>query len=304
MPSLPRKGAGNGATVTILGLGLMGASLGMALRAIGRHVIGYDAAMGVAERAHERGAVDATCDTVAEAVAPASLVVLAVPVLAMRELLAEAGAHLAADAVVTDLGSSKARVAAWAQRLLPEPGRFVGGHPMAGGERSGVQAAEAGLYRGCIWCLTPTLSTAPDAVARVAAMIDGLGARPHLLDPSRHDKAVALASHLPLVAASALVLTAAASPDGPDARILAARGWRDTTRVASGSPRMARDICLSNHEPLLAALDDYIAILRRLREQIASGDLALEETFARARDARDTWVAANPGQQVTGSGEA
>ncbi len=276
--------------VAILGLGLMGASLGLALRATGRIVVGYDASPGVAERARERGAVDEAAATVAQAVASAQLVVLAAPVLAIRELLAAVGPHLLPAALVTDLGSTKAQVVAWAQELLGDPTRFLGGHPMTGRERSGVEAAESGLYQGCVWCLTPTTTTAPQTVDRLAALIGELGARPLLLDAKQHDAAVALVSHLPLVAARALVLTATDSLDWPLAATLAASGFRDTTRLASGDPRMARDICLTNAGPLLAGLDAYIETLRTLREQISSADPALESSFAKAKRRRDTWM--------------
>src|SRR5262249_41569698 len=150
----------------ILGLGLMGASLGLALRAEGLAgaIAGYDSVAEVAERARERGAVDTAIATVGEAVAGAELVVLAGPVLGLRELLASLAPYAAPNAVVTDVGSTKAQVVAWAEELLPEPERFVGGHPMAGLEQSGVVAADPTLYHGCVWCLTPTGCTAEAAL--------------------------------------------------------------------------------------------------------------------------------------------
>lgn len=279
--------------VAILGLGLMGASLGMALRAgeLARSVAGYDAAPGVAQRACERGAVDQACATVAEAVTAASLVVLAAPVLTLRGLLAEAAPHLASRAIVTDLGSTKAEVTRWAEEALPNAARFVGGHPMAGSERSGVGAAKASLYRGCVWCLTPTARTSPGALRRVQTLIAALGAQPLAIAPAQHDAAVALISHLPLLSAAALVLTAAGMPNWPDARRLAAGGFRDGTRVASGDPHMGRDICLTNTQPLLAALDAYMATLHDLRERLASADTTLEATLREAKTLRDAWLA-------------
>jgi prephenate dehydrogenase len=276
--------------VAILGLGLMGASLGMALRATGRVVAGYDAAPGVAERARERGAIDTAAGSIAVAVSNAELVVLAAPVLAIRELLTGVVPHLAAGALVTDLGSAKARVVAWAEELLPDPARFVGGHPMTGRERSGVEAAESELYRGCVWCLTPTARTAPASLEHVSSLVAELGARPLPIDPDRHDAAVALVSHLPLVAASSLVLSAASGREWPLARSLAVGGFRDTTRVASGDPRMARDICLANAAPLLAALDGYLATLHQLRDRIAAADPSIEAAFAAAKADRDAWI--------------
>jgi monofunctional chorismate mutase len=284
--------------VAILGLGLMGASLGMALRERGaaRQVVGFDADPGVTERARERGAIDIACTSLAEAVAGSELVMLATPLLAMRNLLAEMAPLLAETTVVTDLGSVKAPVVSWSESLLSAPGQFVGGHPMAGSEQSGVEAATSSLYDGCVWRLTPTDRTATDRTATaalhmVARLIEAMGANPRVMPPEQHDRAVALASHLPLVAASALTLTVAQSPDATDAFALAAGGFRDTTRVASGSPRMARDICLTNTTPLLSALDRYIATLQSLRDQIVEQSPTLEETFTAAKDARDSWLA-------------
>jgi len=278
--------------VAILGLGLMGASLGMALRAgsLTGTVAGYDAVARVAERARGRGAVDAAYATVGEAIAGAELVVLAAPVLALRELLAALAPHVAPNAVVTDVGSTKAQVVTWAEEMLPAPECFVGGHPMAGREQSGVEAADPSLYRACVWCLTPTRRTAEAALRRVEGLVTALDARPFILGPSQHDAAVTSISHLPLVAAAALTLTAAADRAWPDARILAAGGFRDTTRVASGDPRMARDICLTNTEPLVAGLDVYIARLQALRDRIAARDATLEAEFSGAQRAREAWL--------------
>ena len=278
--------------VAIIGLGLMGASLGMALReqGVAREVAGYDAAPGVASRARERSAITTACDSLAEAVAGSDLVVLATPLLAMRDLLAQMAPLLAPETVVTDLGSVKASVVTWADSQLPMPNQFVAGHPMTGSEQSGVEAGQPDLYQGCAWLLTPTRRTSPAALATVERIIAALGAHPLRLSPERHDRAVALASHLPLLVASALMLTVAQSPDAADALAIAAGGFHDTTRVASGSPRMARDICLTNTPPLLAALDAYLDALQALRTQLAAQDPAIEDAFSAARDARHGWL--------------
>jgi prephenate dehydrogenase len=278
--------------VAIIGLGLMGASLGMALREqrIADGVVGYDAAPGVSARAQERGAVDCACVSVAEAAVGSALVVLATPLLAMRDLLSEIASLLAPETVITDLGSAKASVVSWTDALLPAPGQYVGGHPMAGSEQSGVEAARPDLYQRATWLLTPTPRTSPATLQTVERIVAALGAHPARLTPEQHDRAIALASHLPLIAASALTLTVAQSPDAADALTIAAGGFRDTTRVASGSPRMARDICLTNTAPLLAALDAYLGALQTLREQIAARDPTIEAAFTAARDARNGWL--------------
>jgi prephenate dehydrogenase len=281
--------------VAIIGLGLMGASLGMALRErqAANTIVGFDATPGVAARAQERGAIHTACASVAEAVAGSDLVILATPLLATREVLAEIAPLLAPATIVTDLGSAKAAVVSWAESLLRTPGQFVAGHPMTGSEQSGVEAAQGDLYHGCDWLLTPTPRTSTAALQTIERIITALGAHPRRLSPERHDRGVALASHLPLVAASALTLTVAQAPDATDAFAVAAGGFRDTTRVASGSPEMARDICLTNSAQLLEALDAYIAALQALREQIGAQDPAIADVFAAARDARNAWLSGN-----------
>jgi prephenate dehydrogenase len=278
--------------VAIVGLGLMGASLGMALRerGVARTVVGFDSSPGVSACAHKRGAIDIASESLAEAVRGSELVVLATPLLAMRDLLAEMAPLLAAQTIVTDLGSAKTTVVTWAESLLQTSSHFVGGHPMTGSEQSGVDAATDTLYRGCAWCLTPTDRTSDGALQYVVRMVEALGAQPLFLPPARHDQAVALVSHLPLLAASALTLTVAQAPDAADALTLAAGGFRDTTRVASGSPRMARDICLTNTTPLIASLDAYLKTLQSLRAQITEQSPALEGAFETAKDARAHWL--------------
>jgi prephenate dehydrogenase len=278
--------------VAILGLGLMGASLGLALRAVGeaRVVTGYDAGPGVAERALERGAIDIACADVSQAVAEANLVVLAAPIRAAPDLFTAIAPHVTSSALITDLCSVKAHIVSCAERTLSDPSRFIGGHPMTGSERSGVEAARADLYDACVWPLTPTASTTAEATARLSWMIGLLGATPLLLDPTEHDAAVALISHLPRIAASGLVLAAAQSASWPVARELAAGGFRDTTRVASGDPAMLLDICGANTAALLTSLDAYIETLGALRARIATEDATLEDTFASAKQIRDDWL--------------
>lgn len=280
--------------VAILGLGLMGTSLGIALRRRGlaREVAGYDLAPGVAARAHGCGAVTEVCGTVEDAVAAADLVVLATPVLAVPMVMAACAASLAPAAIVTDVCSTKAEVVRWAEELLPAPEHFIGGHPMAGRETSGPDAADAELFVGCVWCLAPTHHCDTMALAWLRELVAALGARPLVLDSVEHDEAVAAISHLPLIAAAALTLTAVSAACADLARTLAASGFRDTTRVASGSPRMGRDILLTNREPMLACLDAYLAQLHRLRDAIAVGNAdTLERALTEVRRVRDAWMA-------------
>ena len=234
--------------------------------------------------------IDRACATAAEAAANADLIMLASPPQSARILLQAISAQIQPGAIVTDLCSVKAPVVAWASEALPDPSRFVGGHPMAGSERSGLDAAQAALYQGARWLLTPTPATAPDALARVEALVRALGAHPQRLDPAEHDKLLAGASHLPLAAATTLANTLAEAPDWPQMAQLAAGGYRDTTRIAAGDPIMARDICLTNRDALLAWLDAYLEQLASLRAAIAQGDATTLEAFFRSgQAARWTW---------------
>jgi prephenate dehydrogenase len=277
--------------VAILGLGLMGGSLGLALceRRLASTVAGYDAGAGVAVLARERGAIDEACESPEAAVRGADLVVLATPVLAMAPLLEAIATHAGSGAIVTDLGSVKAVVCEWAAGL-PASERFVGGHPMTGSEQSGIGAAGGRLFEGATWCLTPTERTDPQVTALVSELVRRLGAAPTVLDPATHDRLVAGASHLPMVAAAALVRSLADSADWGGMMALASGGFQDTTRVASGDPVMARDICIANAGQIVGWLDAYIRELRRLRARIAEHDMGIERDFAQAREAREAWL--------------
>lgn len=281
--------------VAILGLGLMGGSLALALRDAGMadQIAGYDHVSAITTRAHERGMIDQACAVVEEAVREADLVVLAAPVMAERALLEEVASHLTAGAIVTDLGSTKRAVAGWAEELLPDPARFVGGHPMAGRELSGLDASDAMLFRGAVWCLTPTPMSDPDVVQVLSGLVSALGASPLLLDPERHDHLLAGVSHLPILAAASLVHTVASDAGWADLAVLAAGGFRDTTRVASGDSRMARDICLTNRDEIVRWLGAYIATLHQLRDVVAAGaadGADIEAFFREAREAREDWL--------------
>jgi prephenate dehydrogenase len=210
-------------------------------------------------------------------------------VLTMPALFETIGPAVMPTALVTDLGSVKGTICGWAGSL-PYPERFVGGHPMAGSEQSGVEAAMSGLFEGATWCLTPTKQTDPDALQAITDLVTRLGAVPYLVDPRTHDRLVAGISHLPMLAAAALVRSLTDSPDWDMTMDLAAGGFRDTTRVASGDPIMARDISLANAGQILPRLDAYIRALRRLRSQIASGNAAIEQEFRAAREAREAWL--------------
>lgn len=277
--------------VAIVGLGLIGGSVGLALRKAkaAQHVAGYDLGRGVSERAQRLGAIDQAYEALADAVQGAELVVLATPVGSMRHLLGQLAPVLTPGSVVTDVASTKVQVMQWAEELLPPSVSFVGGHPMAGKEVSGVEAADAELFRGKVYCLCATARTRPEAVKKVSMLIEMLGAHMRFMEPARHDEQVAGVSHLPFLASVALVNAVAGQDYWPEMAVLAASGFRDMSRLAAGSPEMYRDICLTNGEAITAWMDTYIATLQQMRDQIAQQSPALGALFVEAQQTRLEW---------------
>ncbi len=281
--------------VAIIGLGLIGGSIGLALRKAkaAQQVTGYDLGKGISDQARKVGAIDQPYSSLADAVRGAELVILATPVGAMRSLLQTLATSVTPGTVVTDVASTKVQVISWAEEFLPPSISFVGGHPMAGKELSGVGAADATLFQNRIYCLTPTAHTRPAAINKVSTLVEEvLEARVRFLEPAEHDGQVAGVSHLPFLASIALMNTVASSPAWRDAAMLAASGFRDMSRLAAGNPEMYRDICLTNSEALTRWLNDYITTLSQLRDRIAAHDRSLDETFARAQQLRLQWQAA------------
>ncbi len=281
-------------TVAILGTGLIGGSVGLALAGVPGVVVdaGYDADPEVAAEAVRLGAVRRVAGTVGDAVAGADVVFVAVPVSSIAAVALDAARHLGPGRVVTDVGSVKGPVVATVEAGLPPGVSFLGGHPMAGSELDGIGAAGADLFRNAVWALTPTAVTAPDAVETVHRLVAATGAAPLLLDPAAHDLAVAVVSHVPQVAAAALMAVAARhAEEAPPVFRLAAGGFRDVTRIAAGSPSVWEDILAENAPAVRSVLDDYVAALTDLRDRL--GDRPrLHEVLAAATEARRTLPAA------------
>lgn len=287
--------------LVIFGVGLIGGSLARALRERGevagaRTVIGVGRSPASTERALALGVIDGTAAlnddaALGEALSGADLVLLAAPVAQTQPLLERIAPFLDADTIVTDAGSTKSDVVAAARAALgARISQFVPGHPIAGRESSGVDAALPDLYvnRNVVLCALP--ENAPEAVARVAAMWAATGAAVHEMTPEQHDRVFASVSHLPHVLSFALVEQILNSPDAALKFSFAAGGFRDFTRIAASSPEMWRDVCVANRVALLDELDAYTAVLARLRAAIEAADgAALEAVFARSRVARTEW---------------
>lgn len=277
--------------VAIIGLGLIGGSMGLALRQAQPHIeiAGWDQNDAVVAAALERGAITTGAATLPAVVHNADLIVVATPVLAVRAVFAQMAPHLKPGTLVTDVASTKAQIVAWAAELLPAHVTFVGGHPMAGGEQHGVAHARAELFRDAVYCLTPTDDTPPAAVSKLEQIVTSLGARTLRLDPQTHDEHVAAVSHVPFVLAAALVQHTSEQTDWPAMQQLAATGYRDTTRLASGDARMHTDICLSN----AAAITHQLHGMARLLDEVAGhiNDVEyLQHFFDQAKQARDHWL--------------
>ncbi|MCL4459001.1 MAG: prephenate dehydrogenase/arogenate dehydrogenase family protein [Chloroflexi bacterium] len=279
------------AHITIIGLGLIGGSLGLALQRtkLGYEIIGHDLDPGTAAEARKRGAIDKAEWNLPAAVSKATLVIIATPVGAVKDTLRDIATYLPRGCVVTDTASTKQQVLAWADEMLPEGVSFVGGHPMAGKEVSGIAAADPDLFIGCTYCLLPSPGATAEAVSLVANLVSAIGAKPYFIDPVEHDSFVAAISHLPFILSTALVNTTAHSPAWREISRLAAGGFHDASRLASGDPIMYRDICLTNRDGLLRWMETFLHELEDMRQLIASGDERLEMVFQEAKEARDKW---------------
>lgn len=277
--------------VAIVGVGLIGGSFALALRAAGLcgRVTGIGRGTANLELALERGIIDA----VAQDAADADLVFVATPVAQVPAVLAALAPRLKPTAIVTDAGSTKRDVVAAARAALgAKLAQFVPAHPIAGAEKSGAAAASAELFKGRRVVLAPLAENAAASVQAVEDAWRACGARVTRMSAEEHDAVFAAVSHLPHLLAYALVHELAGRADSAQLFSFAAGGFRDFTRIASSHPEMWRDICVANREPLIAELDRYAEKLRALRPLLERGDgAALEQLFAEARAARGRWLA-------------
>lgn len=272
----------------LVGVGMLGGSLGCAMlqRGLVEEVVGIDQSHGVLAKAVSLGAVSSTTTSLSEGVGGADLVILAAPVVAVLGLLPRMAPFLAPGALVSDVCSTKVAVLQQALACLPESVTFLGGHPMAGSEKDGVEALDQQLFENAVYVLTYTVRNA--ASRQFVRLLEQLGAIPVEMGAEQHDRVVANVSHLPHLAASVLAeVVAANSKDREDILRLAAGGFRDTTRVALGNPQLWRDICLTNRSELVQLLDVYLRELGAVRDLVAAGDEhGLFAHFQRARDFR------------------
>jgi prephenate dehydrogenase len=282
--------------VVIVGVGLIGGSFARALRHAGMAgtIVGLGRSPAAMARALELGIIDAVATSPADAMRGASLVLVAAPVAQTGPVLASLLPYLEPHTVLTDAGSTKGDVVASARAVLGERvDQFVPGHPIAGRETNGPDAAIVDLYQGKKTVLTPLPENSAADVERVAAAWRACGAIIHHLSPEEHDRVFASVSHLPHLLAYALVDDIAAKPHAGLLFQYAASGFRDFTRIAGSSPEMWRDISLANQAALLGELDAYLAQLTSIRQMLAAGDGAgIEAVYANAQRARCRWIEA------------
>ena len=290
--------------ITIVGLGLIGGSIGLALRQTGNdyEVVGHDREHTVASKARKRGAVSKAEWNLISACEEADLIVIATPVMAIKETLTAIAPYLKPGCLITDTASIKGPVVAWAKEILPDTVNFVGGDPVisqglsqetgaTGSPPTGIEGARADLFQGGLYCLTPSPEAAPQAVELATDLVHLLGARPFFLDAAEHDGLVAGVDHLPFVLSAALLGTTVSSPAWREMRKLAGDAFESATHFSSGDAAIYRDACLTNGENIVRWIDACLARLEELREIIAAQEAEkLEETFEEAMSARDKWL--------------
>ena len=286
------------AKITIIGTGLIGTSLALALNESqlkDLQVVGTDSDRLARSRAEKRKAFHKVENRLLDAIDGADIVVLATPVMTMKEIMELIAPELPSGCVVTDVGSSKKVVLEWAQEILPDTVDFVGGHPMAGKEESGPDSAEPDLFQDKTYCVIPDKKASQQSVSEITTMVEAIGAVPYFIGVDEHDSFVAAASHLPFLLSTSLVGCTSKSANWEDIAQLASSGYRDISRLASGDTVMHRDICLTNNQPIISWIDAFIKELYEFRNILADeagpDSEKVKKVFDDVADARAQWLA-------------
>jgi prephenate dehydrogenase len=279
--------------LVIFGIGLIGGSVALALKKAGHdtHIVGVGRSEQSLKEALKLGVIDALETNIHEACSDADLILIAAPVAQSASILQSIKLHLNAKTIITDAGSTKSDVLATAREILGDQfSQFVGGHPIAGAEKSGVSAAKSDLFLGKNVVLTPSPETNTHAVASVADLWKKCGANVSEMSAETHDSIFAAVSHLPHLLAFALVNEIASRPNAAQLFSFAASGFRDFTRIAGSSPEMWRDISLANKTALLSEISAFESELNQLKQLLENDDaVALQALFERASQARNDW---------------
>lgn len=278
--------------IAIIGLGLIGGSVGKGIRQSGDQdirIIGIPRRTETIDLAIKMGAIDEGTTDLAIGVKDADIVFICTPISLVIPTLKQIAPHLKAGAIVTDVGSSKEQIVGQAEKIMAKGTFFVGGHPMAGKEQVKLEAADARLFLGKTWILTPTAKTSPKAVLAISDIINLLGGKIMKMDPKTHDLVVAGISHMPLAVAAALVNSIADEKKNKDKmKKCASSGFRDTTRIASGDPQLGVDMFTTNKKAVLKMLSAFKKSLNRLEKSIKAGKpKAIESEMKKAKSFRD-----------------
>lgn len=279
--------------VAIIGLGLIGGSIGLALRAAEPdfEIVGHDKDGDASKKAQKLGAVEKTAWNLISAIDGAELVIIATPTLAIRDIFEATAPHLRPDCVVTDTSNVKEEVLRWADELLPDSVHFVGGDPMVSSDEAGIDAATADLFTGSTYAIVPSVKAHPAAIELVTSMVRTLGAEPFFLDAAEHDGQIVGVEHLPHIAATALLMTTTQSSARRDISRLPSRTFWRATHLPSSDPETYRDMCLTNRENISRWIDSYIENLRDLQQRLSDGDAETwEELFTQLIDERSRWL--------------
>lgn len=299
--------------IAIIGTGLIGGSLGLALKQtkIEAEIVGHDKNSSEAALAKKRGAVDKTEWNLHSAVDKASLVIIATPILEVKATLEAIAQTVQPGAIITDTASAKSQVLQWADAILPPGVHFIGGNPMTTQAGAGAADASATLFTNKTYCLMPARHAGDQALETMVNLAHSIGARPFFIDPVEHDAFVAAVGHLPFVAATALVRMATSSVAWSEIRRVAGVDFENASAPVMASPQSYKDICETNKEALLRWLDEYISRLVEMKELVSEGGESLLKAFASAQDERAKWLATRdddladlpPSPQTSGTGD-
>ena len=283
--------------IAIIGTGLIGTSLGMAIKRFGgrdTQIVGTDIKRGRASKAQSMGAIDRVSGSLAGAVEDAQIVIIATPVLAMKEVLETIGPRLAEGCLVTDTGTSKAAVLEWAEEYLPRSVSFVGGNPVVEKEGDGPEAAGASIFRDRPYCLISGTRARQDAVRVLTDLVRSIGAKPYFIGVAEHDSFAAAVNHLPILLSMALVGCTSKSPSWGDIAQVASTAYRDVSRPASDEPSTPMNMIAANSEDIIHWIDAFIKELYEIRRIFIEGGedkpQALEKLFTQAYEARNRWI--------------
>lgn len=280
--------------ISLIGVGLLGGSLGLAIkqRKLASRVEGFVRRSASIKECEQLGVVHLAAREMAPVVKDAELIVLCTPLAQMREMTVQLLPHLKRGAIVTDVGSVKGSVVSELEQIVAEAGgHFIGSHPMAGSEQTGPKAARADLFEKAICIVTPTGRSNSGALKKVEELWQAVGARTIRLTADLHDDFVSRCSHLPHVVAAELANYVLSPAHPKEQALLCANGFRDTTRIASGSPEMWRDIALANRQKLARVLGVFIEDLQEFQLALEKGEVrVIEEFFEKAKQRRDAWI--------------